>query len=920
MGPEQRGVPWWLGAIAIGLVSCGHGRVALRIGSMQVGERNLDYSHGVESFKLPNGLTVALAPESRANLVSVDVRYLVGAVEDPAGKSGLAHLVEHMMFERRTSLDGPTLADRLAGAALYHNAATTWDATHYQDLALADRLDDLLAIEATRMAAGCAGLDDAALEHERAVVLQELAERGSSEVASAILGDVFGADHRYAAGVGGRDVARLTLDDVCGFVDAHYAPRRAILVVSGRFDAPVLRRAVIEKFGAITRKATGARAVTPPVTLIGATASHRVDVDDAAAIVVFPAAPWGSRDALDDGLLDALLAVRLGELEREHRWITDVDAGMLGSRRAGARYFALSVDDPARLDEAVAAIYRAASELPGDDSGLALGAIAARQRSRLFDQFESIAERGGHCADYLQFTDHREFHLFDLALLQDIDVGRLRTRAGRMTHGTSQVVRVLPRAHHDAGARSRLAAASASIDAPIWHDTVDPAEADRPLPLPADPRLTVSELRLASGMRVLLAPDFTQPVFEARVVFPVGDFNVGPDRGYLADAAADLLAHNPESIRSLKDYATLDWVMRLGTRLSASVDDATTFSARGTSTFADWHLWRLHWLLESGIYPEDDVEHANARAARPSPHRDTGRGWRRALREALFGRDHPFARPRPTAPPRVSTGELEQFRDAHYRASGATLILVGKFDEAALRKAAIELFGAWSAEPPPALQPMPPMRPLPGPTWIAHADPESDQVRITFAFAATSPRQSTVGGRAAVADMLRSRLDQVRTRLGASYGIQSSYAWSDAGDIVAIDGRVDPGRAGEVLRRMLADLDGLRQGDAELTADFVRARRTALAGALAHPMQSGAVADALESAVTHHAPIDTANLRAAAIARTTLAEARAVIAADLQPQRMVVLLSGRPADTAAAFAAAGISTYQRVVDEPAHPR
>src|SRR4051794_737518 len=124
MGPEQRGVPWWLGAIAIGLVSCAPGRVALRIGSMQVGERNLDYSHGVESFKLPNGLTVALAPEPRANLIAVDVRYLVGAVEDPAGKSGLAHLVEHMMFERRTSLDGPTLADRLAGAALYHNAAT----------------------------------------------------------------------------------------------------------------------------------------------------------------------------------------------------------------------------------------------------------------------------------------------------------------------------------------------------------------------------------------------------------------------------------------------------------------------------------------------------------------------------------------------------------------------------------------------------------------------------------------------------------------------------------------------------------------------------------------------------------------------------------------------------------------------------
>jgi zinc protease len=920
MGSKQRGSHWWLTVIAIALVSCGHGRASLRFGSMKVSERSFDYSPGVESFKLPNGLTVALSPEPRANLVAVDVRYLAGAIEDPAGKSGLAHVVEHMMFERRTSLDGPTLGDVLAGAALYHNAGTTWDATHYQDIALAGRLDDVLAIEATRMAGGCTGLDEAALERERAIVLQELAQRGTSEVADAILGDVFGANHRYAAGVGGHDVARLTLDDVCGFLDAHYGPRRAILVVSGRFDAPRLRRTVIEKFGAITRKATGTRAVIPTVTMIGETAEHRVDVDEAAAIVVFPAAPWGSPEAIDDALVDALLAQRLGELEREQPWITDVEAGRLGSQRGGTRYFGISVDAPAHLDEAVAAIYRAASELPGDDSGRALGAIAARRQSQLFDQFESIAERGDQCANYLQFTDHRKFHLFDLAMLQDIDVGRLRARAARMTRSASQVVRVLPVGHHGSTARPQLAAASAAIDAPIWHDTVDPAEADRPLPLPADQRFAVSEFQLANGMRVLLAPDFTQPVFEARVVFPVGDFNIGPDRAYLADAAADLLTHDPESIRSLKDFATLDWVMRLGTRLSASVDDATTFSARGTSTFADWHLWRLHWLLESGVYPEKDVELANARATRPTPHRDTGRGWRRALREALFGRDHPFARPLPTVPPTVSPDELEQFRGAHYRANGATLILAGKFDETALRKEATELFGAWSAEPLPALPPMPPMHPRPGPTWIAHADPDANQVRITFAFAATSSRQSTQGGRAAVAEMLRSRLDQVRSRLGASYGIRTSYQWSDAGDIIAVDGHVDPGRAGEVLRRMLADLDGLRQGDAELAADFVRARRTALAGALAHPMQSDAVADALESAVTHHAPIDTSSLRAAAIARTTLADARSMIAADLQPQRMVVLLSGRPADTSAAFAAAGISEYQRVDDDqPAHP-
>ncbi|HEX7841100.1 MAG TPA: hypothetical protein VF469_26665, partial [Kofleriaceae bacterium] len=222
--------------------------------------------------------------------------------------------------------------------------------------------------------------------------------------------------------------------------------------------------------------------------------------------------------------------------------------------------------------------------------------------------------------------------------------------------------------------------------------------------------------------------------------------------------------------------------------------------------------------------------------------------------------------------------------------------------------------------PPPAAPPIPPMRPATGPTWIAHADPEADQVRITLVFAAISPRMQVRATRAVVREMVRSRLDQVRTRLGASYGIRTSYDWSEAGDMLMIDGYVDADRAGEVLRRMQADLDGLRAGDDAFTADFVRARRIALGLALADPMVSSTVADQLEATVTHHLPLDASAALPGAIATTTPADARAVIAADLQPQRMVVLLSGRPAATAAAFQAAGVARFQTVGSAPAGPR
>jgi zinc protease len=909
-----------LGGTAAG---CGSGSKPVRYGSLVVSERSFNYRHGVESFTLANGLVVALVPDAYANLVSVDVRYRVGAADDPPGKTGLAHIVEHMLFKPRAEPGGPTLDNLLAIAGLSHNAETSWDATHYHEVALTAKLDDLLAIEATRMGGGCAGLDQTSFDHELAVVTQEIAQRGTHPLLDAVLGDVFGVTHRYAYGLGGRDLAGVTLADVCSFVDAHYGPGQAILVIAGRFDPDATRRMLATRFASIPRRVTAPPRTVAPLVLTGGVSEHHTDTDEAAALVVFPAAPWGSAESFNDELIDHLLVQGLAKLDHDERWVTGVDAGHLGGMRNGARYFALSVADPARLDDAIAQIFRIAGELPGDDSGIVLGILAARRRAELFSEFESVSERGGHCADYLQFTYHGSFHLRELAALQAIDTDPLLQRAKHLTRRASHVVRVLPNKDHakSHAARPELHA-TATIDAPVWQAIVDPAEADRPLALPEQRRPPpITELQLPNGLRVLMASELTQPIIEARLVFPAGDFNTGPNQAGVADAAAELLEHGTREI-TLKDFAIQDWVLRLGARLSAAVDEYTTFTVRGSSTFADWHVWRLHWLLENGKYSDDDVKRARDAAAEHAAHRHPGRGWRRALREALFGRDHPYARDLTAAAiaRTIDTDDLEQFREDHYRANGATLLIVGQFEIAAMTKTVTELFGAWPADRPAPLVGVPAMRPVTGPTWIAHTDPDASQVRIALMFAATSPREPSRGARAIVGEIVRSRLEQVRTRLGASYGLETSYWTTDAGDMVTVNGYVDANRAGEVMRLMQADLGGLRAGDHALAADFVRARRTALARTLADPMMSSTVADELEAAVAKHRTINAAATLPAAIAATTLRDARAVIAADLKPERMVVLLSGRRADTAAAFAAAGVTHVQIVNDDPVPAR
>src|SRR5689334_20583079 len=128
----------WIVAIALVAAACGPAPRYPNFGSLNAFQsRHFELSHDVQLFSAKNGLKVALIPDSRTNLVSVDVRYTVGAAEDPEGRAGLAHLVEHLMFTLRAEAGGPTLGDELAEAALSYNAYTTWDETHYTSTALA---------------------------------------------------------------------------------------------------------------------------------------------------------------------------------------------------------------------------------------------------------------------------------------------------------------------------------------------------------------------------------------------------------------------------------------------------------------------------------------------------------------------------------------------------------------------------------------------------------------------------------------------------------------------------------------------------------------------------------------------------------------------------------------------------------------
>jgi zinc protease len=160
---------------ALASAACGGG---IRFGSLEMGQRDVDYHPVIETFKLANGMIVALAPEPSSNLVAIDLRYGSGAEVELPGKSGLAHLVEHLSFDARADPSSPALSARLATAAIQYNASTDWEATDFQAVALIGHLQELLTVEVDRMRLGCGGVSAADFGRSRAIVAAELAQRG----------------------------------------------------------------------------------------------------------------------------------------------------------------------------------------------------------------------------------------------------------------------------------------------------------------------------------------------------------------------------------------------------------------------------------------------------------------------------------------------------------------------------------------------------------------------------------------------------------------------------------------------------------------------------------------------------------------------------------------------------------------------
>ncbi|MGQ0485676.1 MAG: M16 family metallopeptidase [Hyphomicrobiales bacterium] len=208
----------------------------------------------VADFKLANGMEVVVIPDRRAPVVTHIIWYRVGSADEPQGKSGIAHFLEHLLFKGTAKYPAGEFSRLIRLNGGEDNAFTTRDYTGYFQRIAKDRLGLVMELEADRMQNLV--LTDENVLPELQVVQEERRERTDNDPAS-LLGEqldaVMYAAHPYGKPVIGwmSEVMQLTRQDAVDFYRAHYTPANAILVVAGDVTAEAVKALAEKHYGAL---------------------------------------------------------------------------------------------------------------------------------------------------------------------------------------------------------------------------------------------------------------------------------------------------------------------------------------------------------------------------------------------------------------------------------------------------------------------------------------------------------------------------------------------------------------------------------------------------------------------------------------------------------------------------------------------
>lgn len=815
---------------------------------------------------LPNGLRVYAIRDPNSANVSVQVWYDVGSRDDPRGRSGFAHLFEHLMFKATRNMV-PEQFDRLTeDVGGYNNASTNDDYTNYFEVVPANHLQRLLWAEAERM--GSLAVQPDFFNSERDVVKEELRSR----VLAAPYGKLFylylpmiSYDvHPYARpGIGSiEDLDAATIDDVRAFHATYYRPDNAVLVVAGNFDQAQFDQWVDQYFAPIARPSYPIPRVTAEEPRRREARHYTVYEPNTplpAVLISYPApSARNDTDAAAMEVLDGILST--GESSRLHESLVYRDRiaaqassfiDMKQGRGTIAVYAILSAGQSPEAGEAALrreiARFRdepvTAAEL--DEAKNELLTSALRERETVAGQADSIAEAVIVDGDAAA-ADRR---LQQIAAVTPGDIQRV-ARAW-LDDSASAAVRYLPEEAQNGAQEDTIGTAStvqvADLTPPPNIPIVEVAsDAERVAPPPPGPDVvpnvpTPNTQRLANGLTVITVENHGLPLVTASLVTQRGSAADPSGHAGAAGLAASVMTEGTAT-RSATEIDRA--VEALGTSLGGGAGwDGSQLGMTVRTGELDAALGIVADIAQHASLPDEEIERQRTTAIDgvTVSMSDPGEIAQMTAMRALYGAQPYGASPTAASLRAVTRGDIETAYRQSWRPDGATLILSGDITPDQARALAERHFGSWRGTGDIVVRTND-ARPGGGQVIVVDM-PGAGQAAVAVArntIARDDPRYyPAIVANTVLGGGYSARLNQeIRIRRGLSYGSGSSIDPRRApGPFTAIT-QTRNDAADQVLDLTLGEMT--RLGSEPITAADLNARRSSLTGGFGRAIETTA--------------------------------------------------------------------------------
>jgi zinc protease len=669
----------------------------------------------MRDFHLRSGMRIVVEEDHSAPVVGVVTVVGAGSTDDPPGKEGLAHLVEHLTFRAK-----PAPAQNLwslfdqAGATDV-NGVTSWDYTLYEEFGAADTLHDLLTLEGLRLVDPLAKLDDATFDVEREVVRNELRERGETNVAGAVYGALQGAafpsSHPYARPVGGthQSLSSLTLDDARGFARDHYKPANVTLLVIGDVKLDRMEQLFASSLSStLSDPVPGAVAAGPRLPAQAPEVPPPPRQEAIEAIEGHVAAPelyiaWPLPRAFAEGSYLGVLALTGTRAALELADYHDPDivgtaasisGGVQASLLVGRVVLREGADPKRSLTHVLDELYRnwALADHPWEQ-GLVQDVRFSHQRMRLVTgtmvDAQDIRARAVERAEFAHFAGDVTVYSKNMAALAQVDREQLaKFYETYLNRDRARAVLVRPKSDARGSGAARSGLREVHDQARVTYDLASIPGIARPLGVGS----TFQHEVLDNGLVVDSARRGTMPVVAVGISFRGG---VAEEKKPGAAEFA-LLGAVPSQMKGhLEDVGA--WMQRSAT------SDELTFRVYVLAQYLGYALDVLADHVQSLRVHEDAIRELErsyfpyAQKARAMPERVADREFRKALFGSL-----PFATtgelPEEGHP---SAGDANDWLETVLTPGHAVLAIVGDVDPGEATRLAKSAFGGWSGSSPP---------------------------------------------------------------------------------------------------------------------------------------------------------------------------------------------------------------------------